>query len=168
MKVKKNRPCINGYNLSVLISLFALSISICTIVIVLCSVSFTEDINTANYIAIAATLLTGVVAAAVANNIYMNLAGTRKMTEDVVNTRMSDYISITDKKIQLAQERMAVNVAGSSDYSLGVIYYHLKEFDDALRYTTEAKIKFENCRHLDAIISCNDLISKIEKERQNT
>lgn len=58
---------------------------------------------------------------------------------------------------------MADNVAGNSDYSLGVTYYLLNEYDDALKYITGAKIKFEKCKHLDAIIACNGLIFEIEK-----
>ena len=150
-----------------LLSIFAIIIAAIAVIIAIIALKI-ERVGDANYIAIAATLLTGVVAFAVGYNIYMNLSGTRKMAEDVVNTRMSDYISITEKKIQIAQEIMADNVAGTSAHSLGATYYHLKEYDSALKYLNDAKIKFEKCNHPQAIIACNDLISQIEKERKNT
>ena len=156
-------------NYLILLSFIAIIISIAALLITLFYTNFKKDADASNYITIAVTLLTIVVGSAVGNNIYMNLAGTRKMTEDIAK-------KMVDKSFQ----RLDINQAASGNYIRANMYYELgffreevphqdqndkvlESFKDALRACKEAKRLFTQCENFEMVYKCDEFIDKLDE-----
>lgn len=145
------------------LSIFAIIISAIAIAISLFTIRH-QSVGQADYIAIAATLLTGVVAFAVGYNIYINL----KVTKIVAKAAAE---SIAANIARNEAERIAAPIAdralfysvGGGNYVSAIIYFEKKEYTQALRFCLVAKINFERGSHPDMIVKCDDFITEINK-----
>ncbi len=138
-----------------LLSIFALIIAHIAVIIAIISLKI-ERVGDANYLAVAATLLTGVVAFAVGYSIYMNLSGTRKIAEGIAEDKIVEVI----KKIN----NVSFFASGSGNYAIAHGYYLAKEYHEALRLCNAAIKEFENCNRIDLIKNCNELRDRINDD----
>ncbi|MEI6852410.1 MAG: hypothetical protein WCL06_06185 [Bacteroidota bacterium] len=159
-----------------LLSIFAILIALISLIISIVSLKI-EKIGDANYLAVAATILTGAVTFAMGYNIYMNLSGTRKIAEEIAESKIADLVTSVNNAIQEKEGRMAKNVAANGNYERANFYFVIgniqeesgkidkvhESYKEALRTCEEAKKLFTMCEHPDMVNKCEDFIAEINK-----
>ncbi len=165
-----------------LLSIFAIIIAHIAIIISIISLKI-ERLGEADYIAIAATILTGAVAFAVGYNIYINLSVTKNIAKhsarkeaELIAKQISTRITIDHNRI--SDERLSNAIAGSSSYATSITYYELgniqrdsgknkeaiEHYKNALKYCETAKRFFVRCNHQDMIEKCDAFIVEINEK----
>ena len=153
-----------------LLAIFAIIIGVIAFVISIIALNI-NDVGEANYIAIAATILTGVVAFAVGYNIYSNLYVTKKVAEETTKTLVTEHNRINGV-------RVSNGIAASGNYAIAATYFELgnnqkelgvknKAFEyykHALKFCEEARRFFVRCEHQDMIEKCDGFIIEINEQ----
>lgn len=151
------------------LSIFAIIIAHIAVIIAIISLKI-ENVGEANYIAIAATFLTGAVTFAVGYNIYINLKVTKSVArEAAIKVAMEQSLIITNRLADETTKNSNVIFAyatGSGNYAMATSYFVNNDFDNARRCIIEARNNFITSNHQENIEHCNNFILEIEREQE--
>lgn len=156
----------NNFKVLSVITIIAIIISIVAITISIFSMKF-DTINETNYIAIAATILTGAVTFAVGYNIYINLNVTKIVAKESAEAIATNIAKIEAEKIAAPiVDRALYYSAGSGNYVSAIIYFEKGRNIDALKFCIGAKNNFEKGNHPDMVAKCDEFLDEINRRIQ--
>ncbi len=157
------------------LSIVALIISVIAIAISLFTIRH-QSIGQADYIAIAATLLTGVVALAIGYSIYSNLYLSKKVAEEVsketAQNMMKTFVEKTGTRLSNAITASGSFSTASTYFELGNIMSEsgnnkcLEYYKKAQKLCTAARSLYVVCDHKDMIEKCDDFLAEINRRIQ--